>query len=205
MKNNKKLIFIDDSGDLGFKSDSSRFLVMTAVVFENATEAEKAVAIINAFHDELNWGSKHEFKYNKTKKDIIALLVQRLTSVDFKVTSAYLDKSKHTNASTNNIYENIIVELIDHINYNFGIIYIDGRGNKEYARKATTYIRQNINRRISDDITIKFVDSKKVKLIQLSDICASATNKIIQGFNKNTEVVYKLIEPKVKELFEWKL
>ena len=42
---NNQLIFVDDSGDPGFKMGSSQYFVIACVVFDNEAEAALAAAI----------------------------------------------------------------------------------------------------------------------------------------------------------------
>lgn len=57
------LVFIDDSGDPGFKLDkgSSHFFVISAVLFDDNLEAEKTAVAIKELRRELKFGDDKEF------------------------------------------------------------------------------------------------------------------------------------------------
>ena len=80
---NKQLIFIDDSGDPGFKSDSSDNFVMAAAVFIESKVAEEIMREIDEYRKNLGWKYNHEFKFTKNPKNIIADLLQKINKYDF--------------------------------------------------------------------------------------------------------------------------
>lgn len=67
----KELVFIDDSGDPGFKSTSSANLVMAAAVFIDADEADKLSKRISEYQKSLSWRKNVEFKFSKDLKSVI--------------------------------------------------------------------------------------------------------------------------------------
>jgi hypothetical protein len=67
----KTLVFIDDSGDPGFKlgKGSSDFFIISAVIFDDTLEAEKTALAIKTLRRELGFSDKVEFKFNKSNKN----------------------------------------------------------------------------------------------------------------------------------------
>jgi len=63
-------VFIDDSGDAGFKINkgSSRFFVISAVIFSDDLEIEKTALEIKKLKRELRFPDDIEFKFNKSNK-----------------------------------------------------------------------------------------------------------------------------------------
>ena len=63
MKNvsKRKMIYIDDSGDLGVKRKSSKNFVLGMIVFPNEKEAEQAAAVISKYRKNLGWTDCREF------------------------------------------------------------------------------------------------------------------------------------------------
>jgi hypothetical protein len=92
----KQIVFIDDSGDPGFKLDkgSSAYFVIACVIFDDPLDAEETALIIKKFRRSLGWADYREFKFNKTKKDIIAGLLNEVVSKKFRVRAISMDKSK---------------------------------------------------------------------------------------------------------------
>jgi hypothetical protein len=66
------LVFIDDSGDPGFKFDkgSSTHFVIACIVFDDNLDAEETALKIKRLRRSLGWRDDHEFKFNKASKDI---------------------------------------------------------------------------------------------------------------------------------------
>jgi len=62
------LVFIDESGDPGFKTNkgSSQVFVVAMVIFDDPLEAEKTSLAIKELRRELHVADKYEFKFNKT-------------------------------------------------------------------------------------------------------------------------------------------
>jgi hypothetical protein len=59
------LVFIDDSGDSGFKLDkgSSAFFVIALVIFDDELEAEKTAIAIKGLKRDLGFPDNLEFKF----------------------------------------------------------------------------------------------------------------------------------------------
>jgi hypothetical protein len=59
------LVFIDDSGDAGFKlgRGSSDFFVISAMIFYDNLEAEKMAVAIKELRRDLGFSDRVEFKY----------------------------------------------------------------------------------------------------------------------------------------------
>ena len=64
------LIFIDDSGDPGFKLDrgSTSHFVIAMVIFDDELEAEKTAVAIKELKRELGFGERVEFRFFKTRR-----------------------------------------------------------------------------------------------------------------------------------------
>ena len=64
------LVFIDDSGDPGFKVEkgSSKVFVIAMVIFKDNLEAERASLTIKELRRKLKMSDLSEFKFNKSSK-----------------------------------------------------------------------------------------------------------------------------------------
>ena len=67
----KQIIFIDDSGDAGLKSNSNSHLVLSAIVFNDDLIAEEVALELRKFKRQLGWTDDKEYKFHKTKKEYI--------------------------------------------------------------------------------------------------------------------------------------
>ncbi len=66
------LVFIDDSGDPGFKLDrgSSAFFVIVLVIFDDDLETEKAAVRIKELRRQLGFPDHVEFKFHKSNRSV---------------------------------------------------------------------------------------------------------------------------------------
>ena len=89
------LVFIDDSGDAGFKLDkgSSKHFVIACVIFDDNLDAEEAALIIKRLRRSLHWRDDHEFKFNKTSKAIRLAFLNEVKGCKFRIRAIVADKS----------------------------------------------------------------------------------------------------------------
>ena len=92
----RQLVFIDDSGDPGFKlaQGSSSHFVIACIIFDDFLDAEEAALIIKKYRRSIGWGDYREFKFNKTAKKYVKELLERVSSCNFHVRAICVDKSK---------------------------------------------------------------------------------------------------------------
>lgn len=179
------LMFIDDSGDPGFKfgSGSSKDLVIASCLFDSDTEAEEVSHAINDFRKSLGWSAGEEFKFSKTRKEIRSQFFNSLKSLPFSVRAVSVNKSliAETAFSSNkqSFYHNVIGVLLENTATDLrdSRIYIDGSATREYASAAKRYFKQI---RGSGGIAVSkvsFIDSRGSNLIQLADMIAGVIRR----------------------------
>ena len=101
-----KYIYIDESGDLGTKKGSSRFLILTALMVDKPEELDRIIKNMrrNKFKKELK--KAMEIKANKSSKEMICHMLKRLNEIKNakifymvlekkKIISEYLVNNKH--------------------------------------------------------------------------------------------------------------
>lgn len=182
----KQLVFIDDSGDPGFKTQegSSTHFVIACVIFDNVLDAEETALTIKRYKQELGWKETREFKFNKTHKKYIKELLRRVAHCPFRVRAILIDKS--------HIYSRELMNKHDSF-YNFAIkevlaksmlkeadIRLDGHSGREYKRSAATYFRRELNKSSRRVAKVRFVDSNTNVLIQLADLVAGSILRTTQ-------------------------
>lgn len=66
------IVFIDDSGDAGFKFDkgSSRYFIIACILFKDELEAEKTALAIKEYRRKCRFSDEMEFKFNGSRKEI---------------------------------------------------------------------------------------------------------------------------------------
>src|SRR5713101_4433532 len=92
------LVFIDESGDAGFKlqGGSTKFFVVTLVIFDSHDEALKADQRIDLLRAELNLRKEFEFHFSKLDKTRREAFLTALRVFDFYYFAIVMNKSEMT-------------------------------------------------------------------------------------------------------------
>jgi hypothetical protein len=204
------LIFMDESGDTGFKlkTASSRFFVLTIVIFDNLDAAEKANTAIKELHTELKFSQDKEFKFstgtsNKFKKAFL----QKLARYDFRYRSIVIDKAILAKREPKNPEDSLYMLVTDQLflraqeRIKNAALFVDRTAqSKTFIQKFNTYLRRKLNtdmRKLIGEIRHK--DSKSNNLLQLADMVCGA---IYRKYNKKDDKFYKMIKKREEDL--WK-
>ena len=184
MRKTGQLIFIDDSGDPGFKGATSDNFIMASAVFIDSDTATKVNRVISHFRKTLGWQDETEFKFRKTNKQIIKQLLNLVCAYDFTVYAVYVDKSSYEQMlpvlDREKLYNWTVKELLSIIPMNEASVKIDGRSSKNHRLRVVSYLRHEININSHKIKQIKTEDSTKDNLIQLADLVAGAINRSMQ-------------------------
>lgn len=191
------IIFIDESGDPGFKiqSGSSKFFVLILVIFDNELNAQNASDRIKKFKSDMKKSSKYENKFNKLEKFERILFLEEIKHCRFSIRGLIVDKEtiSPTNLSKdNNLYYNFFLkQLLEHnkLIIKDAKIHLDGASKRKFKKTTTSYLRQGLrkNKKIK---SIKFVNSKNDDLIQLADMVAGSIRRHYEG-EKNDSKIYR--------------
>ena len=177
----KQLVFVDDSGDPGFKGATSKNFVMAAAVFVDSKEATMLNHKINEFRKSLGWSDEAEFKFRKTNKKIIKELLGIVSDFDFDVYVVFVDKSSYGRLlpvfDQEKLYNWTVKELLRRIPLEEAIVKIDGRSDKKDRRRVASYLRKEINVNGKKILKVGPEDSVNDNLIQLADLIAGAVNR----------------------------
>lgn len=189
------LVFIDDSGDCGFKFDdgSSRYLVLAASVFKSRTESQDAWKRVNASRfvgagPLASFVLKTEYKYAKTKLIHKDRFFEELKPASFYVRAIVVDKqritSSHLRNNPNDMKAYMLMQLLTHT---FGQVrdaklVVDGNDTTSFGMQGKEYYLNRINTECPGTLSdVEFVDSKKNELIQMTDMIAGSLRKSIEG------------------------
>lgn len=195
-------IFIDDSGDGGFKFDSgsSSHLIMAATVFrdpaqiEHLKECMQRCCALNRFNT--------EFKYTKTKERVKDCFFACTATVDYSIWAIVMDKSKiyspKLRSSPSALKSFAISQLLSH---GFGNIHdakvvIDGQDTKAFGITDQSYLMRMTNRYSPGTVTkVAYADSKQNVGIQLADMVAGAINRGVRR-EKRDDKHFQLLRPR---------
>jgi Protein of unknown function (DUF3800) len=171
------LVFIDESGDPGFKlqQGSTSHFVAVMIIFYDYKQAEDCSQAIKALQAELKFST--EFKFNKCRPEIKDLFISRVLPFQFEIWGLVIAKDKiySENLKRNDDkFYNYFVKLLlesgaELINAK---IKIDGSGDREFKRKLEKYLKNQLPKEAVK--SVKFEDSKKNALVQLADMAVGA-------------------------------
>lgn len=187
------LVFIDDSGDPGFKvaKGSSRVFVICLVIFDDHLEAEKASLGIKELRRKLKVSDFYEFKFNKSDSKFKNNFLQTVKGFKFRIRAIVVRKDSIYSPRFKNYKENFYNYVIMQVLKNNGgkikdaKLRFDKRGEKTLRNELRVYLStrlDNKNKRIFKDL--KFVDSKQNVLIQLADMVAGSIYRYHCGKEK---------------------
>lgn len=188
------LVFIDDSGDPGFKTHkgSTPVFVIALIIFDDELEAEKTSLSIKVLRRKLKVSDMYEFKFNKTNDKFRNTFLENIKNFKFRVRAVVVDKetiySPHLKLHIENFYNYIIMQVLKH---NDGTIKkaklkFDRRGERVLRDQLRVYLSNQLDNRhtrVFNDL--KFVDSKQNILIQLADMVAGSIFSAYSGKNNN--------------------
>lgn len=204
---NSYLVYIDDSGDPGFKSGASSNFIMAAAVFMAESDALIVSEKISELRKSLKWKDNHEFKFRKAKSDIKKLFLKTVKVYDFEIYAAYIDKRKYKKKMIpdGRLYYLVVEELLKNIPLKDLNVKIDGSASKDYRRRVVSSLRKNINKDVRKVEKVEFLDSNKNNLIQLADMIAGSVNRSMQSERDDSDDYIKIIRGKIKGIFEAEL
>lgn len=184
------LVFIDDSGDPGFRvaKGSSKVFVIALVVFNDDLEAEKTSLAIKELRRALKKSDFFEFKFNKADKKIKEAFFDTVKNFKFKVRAIAVSKSviysPKLRADKESFYNYIIMQVLrNSVGIKNARLKFDKFGEREIRDQLRVYLSRELdNKNNSIFKDLKFVDSRQNTLIQLADMVAGCIN---ESFSKN--------------------
>lgn len=200
-----QLVFIDDSGDPGFKDGTnSSNLVMAGAVFIDPKEAARVSREITAYRRSLGWKDEHEFKFRKAPKSVKLRFLELVNQFDFQIYAVYIDKTKYPCSiqlfDHHKLYDWTVKELLKIIPMSEARVKIDGSLSRDHRLKVKSDIRKEINVTEYKIKQIQPQDSAKDNLIQLADMIVGSINRSFQPDKTDAEIYIRIIRHKIREL-----
>lgn len=206
------LVFIDDSGDPGFKVErgSSPVFVIACVIFNDDLEAEKTAVAIKELRRKLKKSDNFEFKFNKSNRALRLKFLESVYHFKFHIRAIVFEKSKIKSSelkTSKHSFYNYAVKMV--LKNSFGTIKeakirLDGRGDRIYKREIIRYLHQELNKREGRVFQkIQFVDSKSNVLIQLADMVAGAIHRKYELEKSDARIYFAVIKKRVEDLWEF--
>jgi len=202
------LIFMDESGDTGFQFSklSSKYFVLTIVIFDDLLDAEKANEGIKELRKELKLPESLEFKFSTGTSDKVKrAFLQKLSKYHFRYRSVVIDKAilakREPLHPKDSLYMLVADQLFlrDDTRIKNASIFID-RITKSFVDDFNVYLKRRLNTRLEKIIgRMKHQDSRSNNLLQLADMVCGA---IYRKYNRSDDKFYKLIKKREDDL--WK-
>lgn len=197
-------VFIDDSGDAGFKLDSgsSELFVIACCVFETSVFAESTAEKVRLLRDELGRSKLSEFKFSKTKLDLQQTFFKALDPDLFFVRAIVVDKRKMYSEYLKTNHEsfyNYVIQLVlanSDGTIEGASVKIDGTGSRDYRTAARKYLLAEVNKSGTQFIRkVGYVKSHSDFLIQVADMFAGCIRRSNDVTDKNQAIYKAMLEP----------
>ncbi|MDP3935176.1 MAG: DUF3800 domain-containing protein [Candidatus Giovannonibacteria bacterium] len=203
------LIFIDDSGDAGFKvaKGSTPNFVISLVIFEDHLEAEKTAVAIKELKRKLGFPDDMEFRFFKSSRKTREAFLRAVNPYKFQIRSLVVDKSKIKSEELKNSKESFYSYFIKMaLKYSGSVndarVKIDGSGDRVFRRSFLAYLRRELNssqRKIIKNC--KLVDSRGNVLIQMADMIAGSIRRSYDVKAKDSNIYKEVIKKHIID--EW--
>lgn len=209
------LVFIDDSGDPGFKvgRGSTRVFVVALVIFDDDLDAEETSLKIKRLRRQISKYDDFEFKFNKCSKEIRCKFLRRVAASKFRVRAIVVPKSKIYSPKlrdSNEYFYNHAIKLV--LKHHGGTIknakiFLDGHGPKKQEQAFLSYLRREINPLFPEEdrviLKLKIVDSRKNPLIQLADMVAGAIYRSYNSEKNDSQLYRRIIRKRLDDVWDF--
>lgn len=172
--NKENLIFIDESGDSGFKPASSACFVIALVIFDSNEEAQKTDNAIEKLR--FSSGIKHEYKFSKTNDHFKEQFFECVKQFPFTVSAIIVTKNKiesrELRTNPKKFYNFFLKQILQKSPiFSNSRIKIDKSSSKAFQTEMKNYLNKQT---VINKLHFKFENSKSNNLIQLADMVSGA-------------------------------
>lgn len=207
------LVFIDESGDSGFKTNkgSSPNFVIALVIFNDELVAEETALAIKKLRKQMSYRDAYEFKFNKSNKHHREIFLNTVKPFDFSIRAIVFNKEKlysnHLRETKDDFYSFALRMVLEHNNDTIknAKVRLDGSGEKAFRRQLSTYLRRSLNSKTNHIMeNLRFRDSTQDVLIQLADMVAGSIRRYYDKSTTDWNIYRKLLKSKEKDVWEFK-
>lgn len=202
------LVFIDESGDPGFKvaAGSSSVFVLAMVIFDDHGEAARTQTVIAAIRARL--GVKPEFKFNKCRADYRDGFFDAISDRRFRVRAIVVKKeliwSGRLRSDVDSFYRFFLKSMMkfDDEALKDAKVVIDGSGDREFKRNLKAYIQRHVQTGAVSEIKLK--NSRAEPLLQLADMCVGAIARSYRTDRRDPDRWSSRLGNRLEDLWEFK-
>src|SRR3989344_2274372 len=197
------LVFVDESGDPGFKLErgSSRFFTVALVAFEDDDEALACDQRIALLRRELRWPEDSEFHFKRNSDRVRRLFPQAIAPYNFFYYGIVLNKDPNKlwgegfrnkesfyKYACSLVFENAREKL------ERATAVMDKSGNLDFRRQLARYLVRKTKEKNSRAIRkLKMQRSSSNNLLQLTDYIAGVLNRSVEGKKKFADDYRRMI------------
>lgn len=201
------LIFIDESGDPGFKlgKGSSSVFVVVLVAFRDVDQAKAAGAAIEQLALKLK--IKSEFKFSKSRDEVRDEFFQALSRFDFCVRGICIRKklvySPRLRGNKESFYSFFVKSMLKFDNglLKDARIVIDGSGDRSFRQELGSYLRRHLGPGAVREV--RFSNSEHDRMVQLADMCAGAVARSYREERSDAARWRKMLGKKIEDIWEF--
>jgi hypothetical protein len=206
--NGPMLVYIDESGDAGFKVDqgSSPVFVAAMVIFADADDAAFTRRLIEGSAARLI--HKGEFKFSKSRDEVRDRFFRAVAAGPFTVRAIVVRKdmihSAHLRSDKEGFYAFFVKQMLRHDDGRLtnAKVIIDGSGDREFRQKLSTAIRRKVRDGAVRDC--RFSDSRNDALIQLADMCAGAVARSFRTDRRDADRWLDMLRPRIDDVWQFR-
>jgi hypothetical protein len=200
------LVFIDESGDPGFRvaEGASPVFAAVMVIFQSAVDARATEAVIRRAMERL--GAAPEFKFNKTNNRLKEGFFQAVRDCPFTVRAIVVQKqlihSPRLRSDKGDFYRYFVRMMMSHdegLLANAKVV-IDGSGDRAFKKELRSYLRRHLGDRVKD---VRLGDSRADPLVQLADMCAGAIARSYRIDRPDPTVWRAMLAPRINDVWEF--
>lgn len=202
------LVFIDESGDPGFKlaKGSSPIFVVALVAFEDVEQSRRTIVAINDVAKKVKLPT--EFKFSKSRPEVRDAFFEAVIPFDFCVRAIVIQKEKLYSpllrTEKEAFYSFFVKSMLKFDNgllKNANVI-IDGSGEQAFKRELSGYLKKHTGENAIRKVT--FSDSKNDRLVQMADMCTGAIARSYRERRDDARRWHKMIGAKIEDIWNFK-
>ena len=202
------LIFLDEAGDTGFrfKTGSSRYFVVTMVIFDDPAQAAQVNEAIDDLRRKLRVPATREFRFSTgSSSDVKVAFLRALLPYTFRYRAVVVDKvvfaERHSWGPGQNLFESAALQLFEIGGLENVTLVMDRITGGTFEQKLYVYLRQHLKKRGARLIhKFRHADSRNDNLLQVADMLCGA----IHRFYEDEEDKFRsIIQSKEEIVIEW--
>lgn len=202
------LVFIDESGDPGFKisKGSSPLFVVSLVAFRKVEDSLLAQRAINEVA--ARFGIRNEFKFSQSRDEVRDAFFMALSSIDYCVRAIVIQKervySSRLRTEKEAFYSYFVKTMLKFDNgllVNAKVI-IDGSGDQSFKKELSRYLKRHTGPGAIRDV--RFSNSKNDRLVQLADMCTGAIARSYRDGRADAYRWRNMLSSKIEDVWEFK-